>query len=544
VLWQCVWEMGKWKANKMSIVLVSCMLIMLLTFSVLLEFTFSWLYTSVSKQDAGNASLGSVSGSLTTTNTDTSDFAVTMPSEGSTIALSDYSKITNTGNTSALLRVFYSITIDQSKKQIATTNDFSSLLLHNNFLPSDENIPNTFSGYYYYNAPLEAGATVSLINSAIPTNTIAEKTVKINMMAEFVNYTGGPYEIGQMLPWDNIPHAWFVNVEGLLVTGENTISPKIEFAASEVKKMELTAKVDMDDSGSVFLFGGNFGIHILSGNANWGAGSLINLQSSLTPVQFANGKFNTATFTWDSCSGTLGYICISTLCENVTFKQIRIWNTSGELIYDLRPHTSGKFLNAVTNEIMPMYDFSSNTPVESAEVYEYIGFEAYNYDFENGEVVFHNCAGFAFSNVTEDSHNGGRSLKITGTGMDSIPQHASTNPQPPGVLKEIQNLKTGYKYKLSCWYKSDAPKGAMGYIYDKNGKLWSYQPSFAVQVYNGSSYINKPVSVYSYSGDWEMLVVEIDVQSVDFTVYLNISAFNDESINTYIDDVKIVRMPC
>ena len=194
----------KWDTKKNISYVLSCILIMLLVFCLFFSYTFAWLSGKVDKSMTGTTNLATIPDNPTKLQ---KVVEVVMPQAGSYKDVSDNEemKITNEGSIDALVRVFYSITINDETKQIATTKDFSKININSGFVASEENIDNVYSGYYFYNQLLAPNQSVGLINRFYPTSTIAGKTVKINFYYELVNYVGGPYQLGQELPWRNTP---------------------------------------------------------------------------------------------------------------------------------------------------------------------------------------------------------------------------------------------------------------------------------------------------------------------------------------------------
>ena len=184
----------KWESKQVVIGLISCMMVMLLVFSVFFSFTMAWLTDSIESPSTGTTNLATIKGGLTTKE---NVVELTMPQVGNYINLSTQTSIKNEGSLNALVRVFYSFVIDETTKQIATTKDFSSVNIGTDFVASEENIGNVYSGYYFYNKLLAKDETISLLSNVYPTETIAGKKVKLHVYAEIVNYEGGAYMLNQ-----------------------------------------------------------------------------------------------------------------------------------------------------------------------------------------------------------------------------------------------------------------------------------------------------------------------------------------------------------
>ena len=523
----------KWESKRVAISIASCIMIMLLVFSAFFSLTLAWLTDSVESPSAGITNLGSISGGLTTAQ---NVAEVTMPQEGVSANLASYTIIKNEGSLNALVRVFYSIVINEESKQIATTNDFSSVNVNSDFVASEENFDNVYSGYYFYNKLLPAGATIDFLKTAYPTSTIAGQKVKINIYCELVNYEGGPYQLGQELPWKNTPASWFLNYDNLTKPTDSLLSPKLDIKFSEISKIEITAKTSTSTTNGII--GRKDGAYIGVNGSNWMFNSLSGATASIPASTFCNGEFNVVTFVWSSCiAPTDDYICLawdSQWNKQMSFKQIRIWNTSGELVYDLRPNISvsnhittcdGKFINKVDNSVLPMYTFG-NSVTETTNVYEYMGKVIYYNDFESSSDLNTIFATNGADKQLETSivKNGAGSCKV-GNSYNIADVGTSQNSARIGL--DHITLKAGTTYNVSMWVMTDAPEGTMSYSL-KDGALIASLPGLQA----GNS-----VNLYKY-GEWVLLSVNITPNS-DLAVAVTLIIPTGKDYKTYIDDLIV-----
>lgn len=524
----------KWESKQVAISVISCIVVMLLVFSAFFSITVAWLTDSVESPSSGVTNLGEVKGGLATSQ---NVVEVTMPQAGGSLSLTAQSRITNESSLSVLVRVFYSFVIDDTTKQIATTNDFTSVEINSDFVASEENITNVYSGYYFYNKLLPAGGAVNFLNTVYPTSSIAGQKVKLHIYCEMVNYEGGPYKLNQELPWKNTPASWLLNYDNLTKSSDALLSPKLDIKFSEIKKIEITAKTNSSvANGIIGRFGGAY---IGVNNSGWVFNGLNGASASIPASTFSNGAFNVVSFTWGSCTAlTDDYLCLawdSGLNKEISFKQIRIWNMSGELVYDLRPNVSvsnnvptgdGKFVNRVDNSVMPMYTFSSGVATSSASVYEYIGKVLYYNGFDSAQdvntIVATNGASKSFESTTKK--NGTGSLKVTNA-YDI--EDVGSSPHSARVGLNSITLKAGYTYNVSMWVMTDAPEGTMSYSMT-DGKLFASVPSL---IASEASNLNK-------YGEWTLLSVEVEVDT-DTAVYVVFTIPTGTAYTTYIDDLVV-----
>ena len=528
----------KWGNKRSIFTLTGCILMMLLVFCVVFNYTFAWLSGTIEKPSVGTTNLGQIAATTSTTD---NTFTATMPNVGSYINLSTQSKVTNSGSLNALVRVFYAIVIDEAAKQIATTTDFSSVGINADFIESDENIDNVYSGYYYYNKVLAPNESVSLFTTLSPTSTVASKDVKVKLYYELVNYDGGPYILQQELPWSNTPPAWFLNYDSVTKSASSLVSPKLNIKFAQVSKVEITAKTSSTSKN--LLLGRYGGAYIGANGSSWVFNNLSNGTYSKSPSDFCNGQYNTIVFTWTGATvATDDYISLvtdATWSKEISYKQIKIWNTAGELVYDLRPNITGttpipagdgKFINKVDGTILPMYTFSSGAATETSNAYKYVGKVVYYNDFEGSAVgdTLTTSNGATSSVVTGNAKNGTKSIKLT-TSLN----YASVTASEPAKLGWITSGATsnGHRYNISMWVKTDAPKGTMAY-YKNGSNTLAMIPCIVV---NG---LNCKVNLDKY-GEWTLLSVTTPVISASDPIKFGFVIPTGSTYVTYIDDIVI-----
>lgn len=531
-------KMEKWGKKKVSIIATCCILVMLLLFCSGLHLTFAWLQNQIKKDSTGTTGLAGIDD---TVNSTSGTYEVTMGNAGVNTSLSNYSLITNTGTTEALVRVFYSIYINEDNKEIATTGSISEVKINSGFIASDENIENVHSGYYYYNSTLAPGTQISFLNSAKATSLTAGKNIKINMIVELVNWQGGAYQLGQDIPWKNTPASWNFNNTTITKTNGEIVSPKLEIKFSEISKIEMTAKTTTNSQNILFCRTGN--AYVGMNGSTWTFNQLTGGVASLTPAQFTNGNFNTITFTWTGCTSTTDdYITLvwdSVWSKEISYKQIKIWNTDGDLVYDLIPNVTkngssivsadGTFINKVNNIVMPMYSLSGHTLTSTTNKYSGFSEVVYSFDFENG-VNFGNSNG-AFCEITEtEVHYGSKAQKVTNT--LNVEDIAAVSTAKMG-WRAFQG-KTGYKYTFSLWVKSTAPAGALSYIMYKE-QLYGSLPTLCM---TGSA-IGTCAVQYTGVNDWTLLSVSTGVLESDCEISFCLEIPTGTEYVTYVDDVII-----
>jgi len=542
--------MGKWGSKKFSIIFIGCLLCMLLLFYNLFQITLAWLYNSDSEQNIDSSKLAIVDNEDSSITSSSETFEFTLGAAYSTLNLSNVIKIKNTGNTETLLRVFYSIYTDEAKKLIATTRDLAGVAINNGFVASDENIDNVYSGHFYYNSALLANDAVTFINSISPTSELANKTIKIKLIAEFVNYQGGPYQLGQDLPWKNTPPKWAFNYNSLTKAERSVVSPRLDIKFSEISKIELTAKTTSNGLNMLFYRYENAYIGI--DNGAWAIRQLSGFTSSLTPAQFGNGDYNTITFSWSDVTATTDdYITLVSdggWSKEISYKQIKIWNTDGDLVYDLRPYieknsttsqfvNSGVFVNCAngTNTLMSMYEVSESGKTLTLTNATYIGTNEVvaNYDFE--ESVVPTCSLGATGTIIIDDtfyHYGSKALKLTNSiTKDSV---SSAEPARLGLLTFIPQV--GYKYSVSLWIKTTAPEGTLSYT-KSNNILFGELPALAFYSVNGSA---SPIKMnYTGVSDWALITISTPEITTTDEVSFYLSIPTGSTYLTYVDDIVV-----
>ena len=529
---------GKWGNKRSILTLTGCILTMLLVFSAVFNYTFAWLSGAIEKPSVGTTNLGQIS---STTSTTDNTFAVTMPNVGSYVNLSSQSKVTNSGSLNALVRVFYAIVIDESAKQIATTNDFTSVNINSDFVASDENINNVYSGYYYYNKVLAPNASVSLFTTVAPTATIASKEVKVKLYYELVNYEGGPYILQQELPWSNTPPAWFLNYDSVTKPASSLVSPMLNIKFSQVSKVEITAKTSTSTKN--LMLGRYGGAYIGANGTSWTFNNLSNGTYTKNPSDFCNGKYNTVTFTWTGATvSTDDYISLVTdasWSKEISYKQIRIWNTAGVLVYDLRPNMTaispvptgdGKFINKVDGTVMPMYTFTNGAYTSTSTAYKFVGKVVYYNDFEEGSIggTLTTSNGATSSIVSGMAKNGTKSIKLT-TSLN----YNSVTANEPAKLGWITTGSTlnGHKYNISMWVKTDATQGTMAY-YKYGSDVVATTPCVIVDG------MDCKVNLDKY-GEWTLLSVTTPVISASVPIKFGFVIPTGSTYSTYIDDIVV-----
>lgn len=534
----------KWSNKKVLITLTSCILIMLLVFCTVINFTFAWLSATIEKTSDGGSNLaGLKDNSIVTKN---NVIEVTLNSvAGTATDLNASTKIKNNGNVGALLRVFYSFVIDETSKKIATTEDFSNVKLMSNFIASEENIDGVYGGYYFYNKVLEAGQEVGFIDKIYPTSTIAGTTIKLNFYYELVNFDGGAYQFDQELPWKNTPASWFLNYNIITKPSGSAVTPKIPVKFSEISKIELTAKTT--DTSKNILLSRNGGAYIGIDGGAWKINSL-SVSPSMTVSDFTDGDFHTITFTVNSCDDSSGdYISLawdSTWSKEVSYKQIRIWNKSNELVCDLRPHKvvnrytvdflDGTFENVVDSSTLDMYEVTGTTFefTSATTVYDIVN----EIVFENTYDAYSDNESMAASSgatavvTSETSKNGGKCVKVTDAYDENTIEYNS--PARLGWMITQRTAKAGDSYNVSMWVKTTAPEGTMAY-YFVGGKKVAIMPCIQI---GGSQ--NKSVSLDKY-GEWTFISVKTSVLSSDEQLNFCFVIPTGTQYTTYIDDVRV-----
>jgi len=529
--------MGKWGNKKVSIVVISCILAMLLLFYSVIHLTFAWLHTYLQKDSTGTTNLATIDGEVSSSS---STHEVTMGNAGANTSLSNYTLITNNGTMDALVRVFYSIYINEEDKEIATTSSISEVIVNSGFVASDENINNVHSGYYYYNSTLGAGEQISFLTSAKATSETASKKVKINMIVELINYQGGAYQLGQDIPWKNTPASWNFNNTNITKLNISTVSPKLEIKFSEISKVEMTAKTTTTSQNILFCRTSN--AYVGMNGSSWTFQQLTGGTASLTPAQFTNGNYNTITFTWTGCTAaTDDYITLvwdATWSKEVSYKQIKIWNTDGDLVYDLRPNVvknastgavtaDGTFINKVDNTIMPMYILSGSTLTSTTSTYAGFSEVVFSQDFEgysdgvNGPLTTDfGASDYVISGI---SHYGNNSLKLTNSNDIASASTLSEAAQ----FRFGFSMKAGYKHNVSMWVKTTAPPGTLSYM--SGGAR-----TCALILSNYLGEVD-----YQCSDEWTLLSITIDTCEADTNCVVLFRIPTGTAYMTYVDDIVV-----
>ena len=195
--------------TKFKILFAYCLIaIMLLSCSFVL-FTSSWLTTSDNSAMTDDLSVLPTTG-LEFYNKTTKlegPLAFTTDNVNTPTELQIYVK--NTGNARAIVRLFYAFYVDTEMKEIATTNHFSSVSYGNYWL-THEHLPNTYSGYLFFDGAIEPNSYVQLFNSVTATSDWANKVVTLHITGESVLYDGNAYTVGatDKYPWPSYPEQW------------------------------------------------------------------------------------------------------------------------------------------------------------------------------------------------------------------------------------------------------------------------------------------------------------------------------------------------
>lgn len=516
--------MKKWKTNKTIVVLISSIVLMLMLFYFACQYTLAWLYKNGNTTNSGttNSAKTEVKSSSTTT-----EFTTGL--NGTPKSVTANNSITNNGTTNVLLRVFYSIYVNESTKEIATTRYFSNVTLNSGFLASDENIENTYSGVFYYNTTLAPNASVSLVSSVTPTAEGANKTMKIKMTVEMVDYTGGVYRLGYKDPWTNTPAGWFANNYTLTKVKSSTVAPKLGVKWNQVSKIELTAKTTAKNSNIFFCTYNSAWIGI-NGNS-WKFTSLTGTADK-TVDQFTSGTMTKVTFTISSTLNTeISMVWDAIWAQEIEFGQIKMYDTDGNVLLNMVPSKYGKFYDKKSETTMDMYNWASGTASTTSNIY-YVskhcetidgGFESYGVGTYTGLT---NQANATMEIVDTDAFEGTKCLKLSGSyGVSGrIYNHVS-------VLK-------GKKYRFSIAMKSNMPAGTTML----NGMKGSLRFELNGGSYNWSGITNDDSSIYSGSGDWEILTLETDVLTSDTTIFCFLCVPSGAGINFYIDAWHVMEV--
>ena len=492
---------------------------MLMLFYFACQYTLAWLY-----KNSNTTNSGTTNSAKTEVKSSSSTTEFTTGASGTPKSVTANNSITNNGTTDVLLRVFYSIYVNESTKEIATTRYFSNVALNSGFLASDENIENTYSGVFYYNTTLAPNASVSLVSSVTPTAEGANKTMKIKMTVEMVDYTGGVYRLGYKDPWTNTPAGWFANNYTLTKQQGATIAPKLGVKWNQVSKIELTAKTTTKNSSIFFCTYNSAWIGI--SNSAWKFTSLT-ATADKTVDQFTSGAMTKVTFT---VSSTLdSEICMiwdSTWSQEVEFGQIKMYDADGNVLLNMVPSKYGKFYDKKSETTMAMYAWTSGTASTSESTSNYYkskyiedldgSFESYSL---GTNTTLTNQANATMEIVDTDAFEGSKCLKISGTYGVS------------GRLFNYAGGLKGRKYRFSIAMKSNMPAGTA----IANGIKGSLRFELQGGDYSWGGITNEDTSVYSCSGDWEILTIETGVLTSNTTIYCFIYLPFGSSYDFYVD---------
>lgn len=508
-------KMKKWENGKTITVLVTSIVLMLMLFYFACQYTLAWLYKNASISNNGTTNTAKAE-AIINSSTTTTEF--TAGDKGVPKSVSANNSITNNGTTNVLVRVFYSIYVDETTKEIATTRHFSSVVLNSGFLASEENIANTYSGLYYYNTVLAPGKSVSLVSTVTATAEGAGKTMKINMTVEMVDYTGGAYRIGYKDPWTNTPVGWFANNYTLTKTTSTTVGPKLGVKWNQVSKIELTATTTINNQNILFCTYNGAWIGISNGAWTF---TQITGSANKEVTQFTSGTMTTITFTVSATQDTeIGLIWDSSWSKEVTFGQIKMYDQQGDVILNLVPDKSGKFYDKVSKAVLPMYSWSSGTATASTAVY------ASSRHCEGIDGSFESYTAGAFAGLTNQAtatmeivesgaFEGTKCLKLSGT--------FGSNRR---IYNTVYGLK-GKKYKFSVAYKSNMPAGTAL----PNNACLKFEMNGGDYSWNGAAYSH----AYSGSGEWEIMTVETAVLTSDTTIYCFVQLPTGATYQVYLD---------
>lgn len=530
--------MEKWETKKTSIVLVASMLIMLTLFYAFFNYTFAWLYTTKSTTNTGTSNAGSVTAGLNSSTTGT--YSIELGSANSAVNTTSVSTVTNNGTVDALVRVVYTLYVDEDAKEVATTKHLSSVTFNSGFLAGDDNIENTYSGNYYYNAVLGAGKSVSFINNIIPNSTGANKTLKLKLAVEMVGYNGGAYNYGFENPWNDTPGEWFANISLLTKPASSVIGPKLAINWADVGKIEFVG-CTTSGSNNILLCTYN-GAYIGLNNNAWVFNGLTG-SANVAPATFIDGEVHKVTFTitaTTSSSDYIGFIWDSSWSQEVGYSSVKIVSKDGTTLANLVSNISGKFYDRVSKAVLPMYTWSSGSASSTTSVY-YKSNHVENIDgsFESCEVgatsvsgVNNNQIGSAtFEIVDTDAFSGSKCLKVAG--------EISGNKR----IYIYSAVKKGYSYRFSFALKSNIPNGTYYTAKTIDGSTYGALIKFEI---NGGDYSWKNIypstfeGIYSCSGEWEIISLETGVLTSDATIFAFVTFAS--GYEYYIDDMYIQRI--
>lgn len=504
---------------------------MLMLFYFVCDFTLSWLYDKKSLASTGTTNVGKTEAGLTST---TYDFY--LPSSGAKSATTN-SIIKNTGTTKVLLRCFYAVYMDADAKTIATSRHLNDLVINSSFLPSDENIAGTYSGVYYYNSYLEAGQSVSLINSMTPAQEGRSKKVTIKITAEMVDAEGGVYKMGSRDPWKNTPAGWFANNSYLIKTASKVVGPKLTLNWEDVSKITLTGWTGTNNSNMLFCTYNSAWIGIsqnswtftgIKGNADIPATTFVNSTKTFHTVNFTITEVPDAY----KNKGYIGLIWDSVWSKEVAYSNIKFYDHDGNLLYNLYPDPSGKFYDTVSKSVLPMSSWSGTTASSSTDTYYTSKHMEYKSNQLDGTLESYDAG--TFTKLNNQTENGTMSVVSTGAfeGQKCLKITAKGGNQR--VYFYVDVLK-GRKYRFSVMYKSSMPHGTTTGL----NKTVSY--GIATEL-NGGDYNYQHLSImtsslYSCSGEWEWLYSETDTLTSNANLFCFIQC--PVGYDVYVDSIYL-----
>lgn len=502
---------------------------MLMLFYFVCDFTLSWLYDKKSLANTGTTNVGKTEVGLTST---TYDFY--LPASGAKSA-TDNSKIKNNGTTNVLLRCFYAVYVDVDSKMIATSRHISDLVVNSSFLPSDENIAGTYSGVYYYNAILQPGQSVSLINSMTPAQEGKSKKVTIKITAEMVDADGGVYAMGSRDPWTNTPAGWFANNSYLTKPAKAVYGPKLNVNWEDISKISLTGWTGITNSNILFCTYNSAWIGLKNGAWTFTG---ISGSADLPATTFTNSNktFNTVNFTISNVpdsyknKGYIGLVWDNTWSQEVSYSNIKIYGNDGEMLFNIYPDKSGSFYDTVSKTILPMYSWNGATA--SSTTNTYFTNKHIEYKFKQLDGTFESYDAGAFSILENQTDGGTMTVVSTGAFEGQKCLKISSKSGKQRVYFTATGMK-GRKYRFAVMYKSSMAFGT--YTGLNTGE------SLFMQLHGGD-YTYKspdvtPNAIYSGSGEWEWLFVETEVLTSDTTLYCFIQSPVESAGSVFVDSI-------
>lgn len=524
--------MGKWKTKSTSIVLMASILVMLTLFYLFFNFTFAWLYVTKTAQNTGTSASAKVDAGLSSSTS--GSYSVALGASGTAVSTVNLSKVTNNGTTDVVVRVIYTLFVDETTKEVATTRHISSATFNPGFLPSEDNINNTYSGVFYYNNVLGAGNSVSFLNNIVPTTAGANKTLKLKLTVEMVNYNGGAYKYGYDAPWENTPAEWFANEKLLTRPSGSVVGPKLTLDWANISKIEMVGKTTAGDENVLFCTYG--GAYIGLYNNNWVFNKLTG-SANITATNFLDGELHKVVFSISAVDSSaqgnsnIGLIWNAGGSKEVDFASIKFYASNGTILANLVPDTSGKFYDKVSKTLLPMYTWSGATSTATTSTYyDLYSMQSFDGSFESystGNVKISSSGngvsipGLNFELgtptaqiVDTEAFSGSKSLKISG--------EMTSNKRMYGEISVLG----GKSYRFSVAIKSkDLQNGKTNM--SRTQTTVSGSSAFNSLLYlemNGGDYnwaraTGKFEAVYSCSGEWEILTIETGVLTSNTTLY-------------------------